>query len=141
MGTIQIDGPATANYDVGMFRSALPPNELTDADLGTYPVTDWFSRMTIFDFASEAEASLQRGQAPPAADSVLINGTTKGPLGGAYSRTTFTKGKKYRLRLINTSLESSIRVSLDNHPFLVISADFVPVKPFTVSILNLDDKC
>jgi hypothetical protein len=114
---------------------------LTNIDLGTYPVTDWFSRMTSFQFAAAAEASLQKGQAPPAADSVLINGTTKGPLGGAYSQTTLTKGKKHRLRLINTSLESSIRVSLDNHPFLVIAADFVPVKPFTVSGLTLDDRC
>jgi FtsP/CotA-like multicopper oxidase with cupredoxin domain len=111
----------------------LTTRKLTTVDLGTYPVTDWFSRMTIFEFASLAEASLQKGQAPPPADSVLINGTTKGPRGGVYSQTPLTKGKKYRLRLINTSLESTIRVSLDNHPFLVIAADFVPVKPFTVS--------
>jgi FtsP/CotA-like multicopper oxidase with cupredoxin domain len=96
--------------------------------------------MTIFEFASLAEASLQKGQAPPAADSVLINGTTKGSLGGAYSRNSLVSGKKYRLRLINTSLESTIRVSLDNHPFLVIAADFVPVQPFTVGNLALGDK-
>lgn len=89
--------------------------------------------MSVFQFAAQASASLQKGQAPPAADSILVNGTAKGPLGGAYSQTSVTHGKKYRLRLINTSLESTLRVSLDNHPFLVIAADFVPVQPFTVS--------
>jgi FtsP/CotA-like multicopper oxidase with cupredoxin domain len=93
--------------------------------------------MTIFQFAAEASASLQKGQAPPAADSILVNGTTKGPLGGAYSQSSLTPKKRHRLRLINTSLESTVRVSLDNHPFEVIAADFVPIQPFMVSTSRL----
>jgi FtsP/CotA-like multicopper oxidase with cupredoxin domain len=89
--------------------------------------------MTAFQFALLANASLQKGEAPPPADTILINGTTKGTLGGEYSQVSLTKGKKHRLRLINTSVESSIRVSLDNHPFVVIANDFVPVRPYTVS--------
>ncbi|TKA49833.1 hypothetical protein B0A49_11818, partial [Cryomyces minteri] len=42
-----------------------------------------------------------------------------------------TKGKKYRLRLINSSADNFIRVSLDNHNFTVMTADFIPIKPYT----------
>jgi hypothetical protein len=35
--------------------------------------------------------------------------------GGAYNKVTLTAGKKYRLRLINTSVDNHFRVSLDNH--------------------------
>jgi FtsP/CotA-like multicopper oxidase with cupredoxin domain len=40
------------------------------------------------------------------------------------------KGKKYKLRLINAAVDNHFVVSLDNHQFTVVAADFVPVKPF-----------
>lgn len=43
---------------------------------------------------------------------------------------TLTKGKRYRLRLINLALDNYIRVSLDNHPMQVMAADFIPIAPF-----------
>jgi FtsP/CotA-like multicopper oxidase with cupredoxin domain len=43
------------------------------------------------------------------------------------------KGKKYRLRLINSSVDNSIRVSLDGHQFQVISSDLIPIKPYTTN--------
>jgi hypothetical protein len=79
-------------------------------------------------------SNLQRQVAPPSADNVLINGTNKNANGGGqYNQVKITKGKKYRLRLINTSLDNYLRVSLDNHQFQVITADFVPVTPFYTS--------
>jgi FtsP/CotA-like multicopper oxidase with cupredoxin domain len=60
----------------------------------------------------------------------LVNGTNKNAAGaGQYSQVKLTKGKRHRLRLINTSMEASIRVSLDGHSFQIISSDFVPVQP------------
>lgn len=50
--------------------------------------------------------------------------------GGAYNKVTLTAGKKYRLRLINTSVDNHFRVSLDNHNLTVIQADFVPTNPY-----------
>lgn len=69
---------------------------------------------------------------PPTADTALINGTMLNPsgTGGAYNKVTLTKGKKYRLRLINTSIDNHFRVSLDNHNLTVIQADFVPTHPY-----------
>jgi hypothetical protein len=75
--------------------------------------------------------NLQRQAGPPPADNVLINGTNKNPNGGGqYNQVKIKKGKKYRLRLINSSLDNYLRVSLDKHQFQVITADFVPVVPF-----------
>lgn len=44
-------------------------------------------------------------------------------------------GKKYRLRLINMSVDNYIQVSLDGHPFEVITADFIPIQPFAAEWL------
>lgn len=42
----------------------------------------------------------------------------------------FQKGKRYLLRLINSSTESSFVFTIDNHLLEVISTDFVPIQPF-----------
>ena len=116
VGTMIINGPATSNYDI---------------DLGAYPITDWYHRP-----AFELGPLIQYGgfpRGPPPADNILINGTNVNLNGtqGQYSRTTITKGKKYRLRLINTSTNDNFKVGLDGHNFTVITADFVPIKPYT----------
>lgn len=46
------------------------------------------------------------------------------------------KAKRYLLRLINTSFESTFIFSIDLHELLVVEADFVPIKPYkTTSVL------
>jgi hypothetical protein len=57
--------------------------------------------------------------------------------GGAYNKVTLTSGKKYRLRLINTSVDNHFRVSLDNHNLTVIQADFVPTQPYVAEWIFL----
>ena len=114
-GTIIINGPASSNYDI---------------DLGTYTINDWYYR-TAFQIDAITDVNLQSGNGPPPADTILINGTNKNAAGGGtYGRVSITKGKKYRLRLINTSVDNMIRVSLDNHPFTVMTSDLVPIKPY-----------
>lgn len=51
--------------------------------------------------------------------------------GGQYGVTKIEKGKRYKLRLINISSDNHFKVSLDNHPFLVVGADFDPITPYT----------
>lgn len=115
VGTMIIDGPATSNYDV---------------DLGAMPITDWYYRP-----AFELAPLVQRGAFPggPTGDNILINGTNVSLNGtrGQYHRNSLTKGKKYRLRLINTSTNDNFKVGLDGHNFTVISADFVPIVPYS----------
>ncbi|KAK2752108.1 hypothetical protein FQN55_007996 [Onygenales sp. PD_40] len=107
LGAMVIEGPATANYDV---------------DLGTMPIQDWYYQTA---FANSLIGI------PPVADNGLINGTMVNANGGGrYHTNTIQKGKSYRLRLINTSIDNYFKVHLDNHLFTVIAADFVPIQPY-----------
>jgi len=113
-----INGPASANYDL---------------DLGTLPLTDFYYK-TYWQEARTAGIG-----APPQADNALINGTNKNVAGtaGSYNLTPLTKGLKHRLRLVNTAVDAGFYVSLDSHPFQVIEADFVPIKPYNANWLFL----
>lgn len=114
------DGPASSNYDI---------------DLGPYVLTDWYYP-TAYQINSLAIINLQSQGPPPAADTVLINGTNKNANGGGqYNKVTMKKGKKYRLRLVNTSVDNYLRVSLDGHNMTVMTTDFIPVNPFSVQTL------
>jgi hypothetical protein len=110
LGTLVIDGPATDNYD---------------EDLGPFAVTDWYTETAFFN--NPLARSI-----PPQAYTGLVNGMNVSPDGtkGKYFNATVNPGKRYRLRLINTSVDSAYMVSVDNHPFTVISNDFVPVMPY-----------
>jgi len=122
VGTFIVNGPATANYD---------------EDLGVMPITDWFYK-TAFQAASIAFQNGQAGLGPPVPDNILINGTSKNAAGGgAYNRVTMQAGKRYRLRLVNTAVDTSMTVNLDGHPFQVIANDFVPVVPYNTTHLQL----
>jgi FtsP/CotA-like multicopper oxidase with cupredoxin domain len=118
VGTIQINGPASLPYDI---------------DLGVFPISDYYYRT-----ADELVAFTKSNGAPPS-DNILINGTAIHPVTGFGTRAnvTLTKGKRHRLRLINTSVENHFQVSLVNHTFTVIAADLVPVNAYTTSNLFL----
>lgn len=46
------------------------------------------------------------------------------------------QGKKYLLRLINTSVDTTFIFAIDNHDITVMSSDFVPIVPYkTDSVL------
>lgn len=120
LGALVINGPATSNYDV---------------DLGSYTVSDWFYQ-TAFVESDIAESNFQIPVPPPRGDTILVNGTNKNENGGgSYDKVSIVKGKKYLLRLINTSMDAMIRVSLDGHSFTVVSADLVPIVPYSTDWL------
>jgi hypothetical protein len=110
LGPLVIDGPATDNYD---------------EDLGPFAITDWYDETAFFN--NPLARSI-----PPQAYTGLVNGMNVSPDGtkGKYFNATVQSGKRYRLRLINTSVDSAYMVSVDNHPFTVITSDFVPVMPY-----------
>ncbi|KAF2660090.1 multicopper oxidase [Lophiostoma macrostomum CBS 122681] len=117
VGGIIINGPATANYDL---------------DLGVLPFTDWFYAPIFTVNAASLHAN-----GPPTADNVLVNGTMTSASGGQYSVTKLEHGKKHLLRLVNTGINNWIHVSLDQHPFTVVSSDFTPIVPFVTDSLVL----
>lgn len=116
-GTIIINGPATANYDI---------------DLGVLPITDWF-HTPIFT----VNAAALHANGPPIADNILINGTMTSASGGQYAVTTLTPGKTHLLRLVNTGINNYIHVGLDGHKFTVISSDFTPIEPYEATSIIL----
>jgi FtsP/CotA-like multicopper oxidase with cupredoxin domain len=117
---ISQDGPATANYD---------------EDLGTLPVTDWYYTPG-FEVNEQAQHSRT---GPPAPDNILVNGThINAEGGGKYAKISVVKGKKYRIRLINTSVDSVFSVSMDKHPFTVITSDFVPIRPYVTDQITMN---
>ncbi|KAH7115251.1 laccase precursor [Dendryphion nanum] len=121
IGSMVINGPATANYDV---------------DLGPYSITDWYY-ITAFQAGARA-FNHGRGGPPPTGDNIVINGTNKNrDGGGSYNRVTLEPGKKHRLRIINMAIDAGFKVSLDGHSFEVIAHDFVPVVPYTTNYLQV----
>src|SRR5579862_3946886 len=57
----------------------------------------------------------------------------KGPF-----RLSFQRGKRYLLRVINTSYGAGFIFSIDNHEMSVISADFVPITPYSTTALRVN---
>ena len=122
VGTVIVNGPATANYD---------------KDLGVMPITDWYYQ-TAFQAASIAFQNGQAGLGPPVGDNILINGTAKNAAGGgAWNNVKIQAGKRYRLRLVNTAVDTNMVVNLDGHPFQVIATDFVPINPYNITHLQI----
>jgi FtsP/CotA-like multicopper oxidase with cupredoxin domain len=68
----------------------------------------------------------------------LINGnnTSEGTDAKRFEM-VFEQGKSYRLRLINTAVDTHFVVALDQHVMQVIAADFVPIDPFTTNVLSI----
>ncbi|KAI9699786.1 MAG: hypothetical protein M1836_002821 [Candelina mexicana] len=112
LGPLTIHGPSSANY-----------TNSKDPIL----FTDWNHRSAFEDFQSELLGI------PPKATSVLVNGLGSyagGAKGGIKFNTTFERGKKYMLRLINTSVSTTFVFAIDSHNITVMSSDFVPIQPY-----------
>lgn len=121
-GGIIINGPASANYD---------------EDLGSLFLSDW-SHQTADELFITSQTS-----GPPTLDNGLINGTNVYGDDGSTSQTgsrfntTFTAGTSYRLRLVNSAIDTMFKFSIDNHTLSVISTDFVPIEPYNTTVLSI----
>jgi FtsP/CotA-like multicopper oxidase with cupredoxin domain len=119
-GAIVIDGPASANYD---------------KDVGAIVLTDWSHQTPDELFYYDVK------HGSPYLENGLINGMNVYNSGhnqvGQRFTTQFQSGSSYRLRLINTALNTHFSFSIDNHTMTVIAADLVPVEPFTTEVLTI----
>jgi FtsP/CotA-like multicopper oxidase with cupredoxin domain len=119
-GTILIDGPASANYDI---------------DLGVFPISDYY-----YNTAESIVALTTAGGRPPPSDNILFNGTNVNPKDtskGQYAKVTLTPKQVHRLRLINPSVENHYQVTLVGHKFTIIATDLVPVTNVTTDSIFL----
>ncbi|KAI0521790.1 multicopper oxidase [Xylaria bambusicola] len=115
-GGVIIHGPASAPY-----------NE----DKGIIALSDWFHRTTDQLYATASSG------APPTAQNGLINGLNVYDEGGSRFETNFESGKSYRLRLVNTAIDTMFRFGIDNHTLTVIASDLVPIVPYETDMVNV----
>ncbi|KAH7141681.1 Cupredoxin [Dactylonectria macrodidyma] len=120
-GGLVINGPASADYD---------------EDLGVIFLSDW-DKQTVDELYPSAELN-----GPPTLDNGLINGTniytdSDGNESGRRLNVAFEAEKTYRLRLVNSAIDNHWKFSVDNHTLTVISADLVPVEPYTATHVSL----
>jgi FtsP/CotA-like multicopper oxidase with cupredoxin domain len=99
--------------------------------LGTVIVQDWFHSPVFGVWFTERQTP------PVSADTGLINGKNKNGTFGEYSEFLFTAGTKYRMRLINTSTDQHFKFSIDQHTMTVQAADFVPIQPYSQTVLEI----
>jgi len=131
VGAIKINGPSSMNYDI---------------DVGPVLLTDWFHNSAF------SMVQLEYLGRPPSPDSMLMNGNgtfyccssckssnvVPGCVGGSkLTEFHFEEGKTYKMSLVNTATSTHMTFWIDNHSFSVISADFVPIEPYTTSTLNI----
>lgn len=123
-GAMIIHGPHSAPYDV---------------DAGAITLQDWSHTtiMEMFDAAQTVGSFPEHG--PRTLDTGLINGLNTWNNGGSryVLPEQFETGKSYLLRIVNTAIQASFKFYIDGHSFEVVSADYVPIKPYTATIINL----
>ncbi|KAL8330531.1 hypothetical protein RB593_001511 [Gaeumannomyces tritici] len=119
-GGIIINGPASANYD---------------EDVGMVVLSDW-GHKTPDELWHQAET-----QGPPTLENALINGmnvySAEGNQTGKRWETSFESGKSYRVRLVNTAIDTHFKFGIDNHTLTVIALDFIPVEPYEATMINI----
>ena len=133
-GPIIIHGPNNVQYDI---------------DLGPVTLNDYYHRQE-FDILQDVMGTNLK-KVRPAADNNLINGkmdfscdnsTTSNVTSPCFnnaglSKFQFVSGKKHRLRLINTGVAGIQKFSIDNHNMTIFANDFVPIQPYTTSVVTL----
>ncbi|KAH9810773.1 multicopper oxidase [Teratosphaeria destructans] len=121
-GPIVIHGPSSASQQV-------------DGDQ-IFVFQDW-SHVPVDEMYNAAEDV--RGGGPRTLDTGLINGMNVWDGAGERFEMTVKKGSTYKFRFVNTAIQSTMKVYLDQHTFTVISADFVPIVPYETDVLSISN--
>jgi FtsP/CotA-like multicopper oxidase with cupredoxin domain len=113
LGAMTIHGPSSADYDEGK-----DPVLMTD-----WTHKSWFT-MWWDSFTKPGSKFIF--------DNILVGGKGSWPADKPSEefRYDFVKGKRYLLRLINTSVDTFFVFSIDNHKIQVVGMDLVPIVPY-----------
>ena len=119
LGPMTFYGPSSANWDYPT-RPTL--------------ITDWNHRSAFEDLYAEYL------NGPPNMTSILLNGI--GNYAGTDKRAlkyeiVYQQGKKYLMRIINTSVDTTFVFTIDNHILEVMSSDFVPITPYKTQAITV----
>ncbi|PWY89169.1 multicopper oxidase [Aspergillus heteromorphus CBS 117.55] len=123
-GPITIHGPTSYN-----FTDAIDPILISDHN----------HRSAFQDYYQEQFANAAENRVPPKQTSIILNG--HGSYAGSFPERRYTKhvqpGKRYILRLINGSTDTTFIFSIDGHILRVIGTDLVPVVPYTTDHIQI----
>ncbi|OOF96743.1 multicopper oxidase [Aspergillus carbonarius ITEM 5010] len=124
LGPLTIHGPTSADYD-----KAIDPIIFTDHN----------HRSAFQEYYQEQFATANLSRVPPKQTSILLNG--HGIYAGSFPHRRYNKkvkpGKRYILRVINGSTDTTFIFSIDGHNLTVVGMDLVPVRPFTTDHLYI----
>jgi len=151
-GTTWYHAHYMAQYVDG-FKGALVIRDPEDPHQGLYDeevivqLSDWYHSDSGTLTQSYLSPTSQGNE--PIPDSGLINGRGRyncanAPAGSQcnsnspLSNFNFVPGRRYRLRLINTSAFAAFKFSIDGHRLTIIEADMTPIEPITVDRLNIN---
>lgn len=112
-----IHGPSSANWD---------------EDLGPWILSDWY-HADVFGLEWIGETTFLA--ALP--DSFVLNGKGKFQDQGELYEVAVSKNKTYKIGIINTSTLLTYTFWIDGHNLTIIQTDFVPIEPYTVSVINV----
>ncbi|KAL9111224.1 MAG: hypothetical protein Q9227_004302 [Pyrenula ochraceoflavens] len=113
-----------------------------DVDLGPWIVSDWYHG-GVFNLDAQAQAdnnvaipesNVLNGKGVYDCDSgndTLCSGQSE------FYEAVFERGTSYKIGLLNSATLLTYSFYIDGHSFSVISADFVPIKPYVTSVLNI----
>ncbi|TPX47931.1 hypothetical protein SeLEV6574_g02341 [Synchytrium endobioticum] len=125
-----------------------PHRSLYDDDTQILALSDWYHNQSE-PMLQEFMSTNNPGGVEPIPDSGLINnlghfdcslptyGMTCNPTQHRYITNPLVNGRRYRIRVINTSGMATFNFSIDGHQLLVIEADGVPVTPVEVDQLEV----
>lgn len=124
-GPLTLHGPTSANYD----EAVNPPLLVTDWGHSSAFVANAPGLLDQKDILLNGRGNVTRYNNTRQPDA----GITIDPL---YNITfdRYQPGKpvkKYLLRIINTSFDTTFVVSIDNHLMQIVTTDFVPISPYT----------
>ncbi|KAI1613469.1 multicopper oxidase-domain-containing protein [Exophiala viscosa] len=125
-GPITLHGPSSASYDEPKM-----PLLLTDWGHNSAFEAIWTNNLTDPSILLNGRGNVTRYNnkvhnetAIPTPYTITFDPSTKG------------RAKRYLLRIINVSFESTFVLSIDNHLLQIVGADFVPIHPyFNTSVL------
>ncbi|CAL5868908.1 uncharacterized protein PFLUO_LOCUS3135 [Penicillium psychrofluorescens] len=141
-----------AQYSGGIFGALIvygPQHVPYDVDLGPVLLFDWYHANYLE--VVESVVGLPAPTTQAYSDNNLINGRTPYDCNNpsiaeknltcsrdaTYSQFRFTKGKTYRLRIMNVSSQGFQRFTIDGMRLTVIASDFVPIVPYETDVLSI----
>lgn len=133
-GPLIINGPTQGRYDEDLGPVMLSDHYYTEY----FKIVEDVMGTDLTKARPTSDNTLINGQGCSAqsTDTTIITNTTGAPC-ASLARFPVKKGKKYRLRLINTSGAAIHKFSIDGHNMSVIAYDYVPIHPYTTSIVTL----